>query len=63
MTPIKRIAAFRIDEDLRDAMKRLQERDGMPFSEQIRRALRPWLENKGVLVKSDRKRASTRQRP
>ena len=42
-------------------MKRLQERDGIPASEQIRRALRPWLEQKGVL-KAERKRAETRKR-
>jgi hypothetical protein len=32
-----------------EAMRRLQERDGMPLSEQIRWALRPWLELKGVI--------------
>jgi hypothetical protein len=43
-------------------MRRLQERDGISFSEQMRRALRPWLESKGVLEKAERKRASTRKR-
>jgi hypothetical protein len=32
-------------------------------TEQIRRALRPWLELKGVIKKADRKRAGTRKRP
>jgi hypothetical protein len=45
-----------------EAMQRLQERDGIPWSEQIRRALRPWLEAKGVM-KAERKRAATRKRP
>ena len=34
-------------------MQRLQERDGIPDSEQIRRALRPWLESRDVLVPKD----------
>jgi len=61
MTPVRRVATFRVDNDLFAAMQRLQERDGMPLSEQIRRALRPWLESKGVM-KSERKRAGTRKR-
>ena len=62
MTPVRRVATFRIDDDLMEGMQRLQGRDGIPLSEQIRRALRPWLEAKGVL-KSERKRAVTRKRP
>jgi metal-responsive CopG/Arc/MetJ family transcriptional regulator len=62
MTPIRKVATFRIDDDLLEAMDALRERDGMPLSEQIRRALRPWLEQKGVLQKSERKRAVTRKR-
>jgi uncharacterized protein (DUF4415 family) len=62
MTPAKRLAAFRIDDDIMEAMRKLQERDGISFSEQMRRALRPWLESKGV-IKAERKRASTRRRP
>jgi hypothetical protein len=61
MTPVRQVATFRIDEDLLEAMRRLQERDGIPLSEQIRRALRPWLESKGV-IKMERKRASVRSR-
>jgi hypothetical protein len=33
------------------------------FSEQIRRALRPWLELSGVIKKVDRKRSGLRKRP
>jgi len=49
-------------EDILEAMRRLQERDGILPSEQIRRALRPWLEAKGVM-KAERKRVDTRRRP
>ena len=60
-TPNK-ILMFRPDNDTFDAMALLRERDGVPFSQQIRRALRAWLESKGV-TKSERKRAATRKRP
>lgn len=54
MTPdAKQLTALRLDAELLDAMKRLQERDGISLSEQIRRALRPWLESKGVLKKAN----------
>lgn len=45
----KQITAFRLDVEALEAMRRLRRRDGISFSEQARRALRPWLESKGVL--------------
>jgi hypothetical protein len=45
----KQLTAFRVDAELVEAMRRLQVRDGISFSEQMRRALRPWLEAKDVL--------------
>jgi hypothetical protein len=59
--PIERVTTFRVPDDLLEAMQALKARDGTPFSEQIRRALRPWLEAKGV-IKMERKRAVTRRR-
>jgi hypothetical protein len=58
------LRAFRIDEDLAAAMDRVHEQYGTPYSEQIRRALRAWLEQVGALprTKTDRPRASTRKR-
>jgi hypothetical protein len=53
--------AFRIDPDILDGLREVKERDGVPISEQVRRALTAWLESKGV-NKTDRKRASTRKR-
>ncbi len=61
MTPSRKVTTFRIDEDLLEAMQQLQARDGIPYSEQIRRALRPWLEEKGV-IKAERKRPASRKR-
>lgn len=60
MTP-KRLYNFRIDPDLDEGLKAVKQRDGIGESEQIRRALREWLEKKGVM-KADRKRVSARKR-
>ena len=51
----------RIDDDLSDAMEALREKHGTPISEQVRRALRVWLESQGVM-KAERQRAGTRKR-
>lgn len=50
MSPRDKILTFRPDEQVFAAMENLRERDGVPFSEQIRRALRFWLTEKGELV-------------
>jgi hypothetical protein len=62
MTAVDRVLTFRVEDDVLAGMERLKERDGIPYSEQIRRALRFWLASKGVM-KSERKRATTRKRP
>lgn len=62
MAPKTKVATFRPDADIFEAMQALRERDGVPFSEQIRRALRMWLESKRAM-KTERKRAVTRKRP
>ena len=43
---------FRLDDDVAEAMEALKERDGIPFNAQANRALREWLEQKGVLKKT-----------
>lgn len=60
-----RAATFRLPDELLDGMKEVQERDGIPQSEQVRRALRAWLEERGIVApekKTARKRAATRKR-
>jgi hypothetical protein len=42
-------STFRLDEDIKAAMERYFHDVGVPPSEQVRRALRAWLEEKGVL--------------
>ncbi len=62
-----RLASFRLDEDLLDGLKAVTVRDGIPQTEQVRRALRAWLQERGALgpapqTKTARKRAATRKR-
>ncbi len=61
MTP-KKLTNFRIDSELLEAMEGIRQRDGVPVSEQVRRAIQDWLKKRGVSVEADRKRASTRKR-
>lgn len=61
MTPLRQ-TAFRIESDLLDALQEIKRRDGVPVSEQVRRALQAWVESKGVR-RAERKRAVTRKRP
>ena len=50
-----------LDDDLLEGLDAVYKRDGAQPSEQVRRAVREWLEHKGVL-KADRKRATGRKR-
>jgi hypothetical protein len=59
MSP-KKLYNFLIDPDLAQGLKALKERDGVGESETIRRALRRWLEEKGVLSKPARPTRSKR---
>ena len=62
MTP-KKLAGFRIDEELLEGLQKVWERDGITTAEQVRRAVRAWLDQKGVSIgKPERKRAATRKR-
>ncbi len=63
MSP-KTAATYRIDSEILDALQAVKDRDGVPISEQVRRALMVWLESKGMPVqKTDRKRVGARKRP
>jgi hypothetical protein len=58
----KKQTAFRIDPDILRGLQVVKERDGVPLSEQVRRALRAWLEKRGVGLKAERQRGATRKR-
>ena len=51
MTPRKRYS-FWIDDEQAEGLKAVKERDGVLESEQIRRAINSWLEDKGVKVET-----------
>ena len=54
-TQPKTFMAFRADPELAKAMAKLQARDGISTSEQIRRALREWLTKKGTYTKKEKR--------
>lgn len=62
MTPVQKTFTFSISDELKAGLQTIKERDGISEAEQIRRAIGMWLDSKGVEVKADRKRASTRKR-
>jgi len=53
---VRKLTNFRIDPDLAEGLKLVKERDGIPEGEQIRRAVRIWLESKDA-IKSPRERS------
>jgi hypothetical protein len=59
----RRTSTFDLGEDFITAMDRLFDRDGISRSEQVRRALVPFLEAKGVWQKPQQKLKSERQQP
>ncbi|OFV90045.1 MAG: hypothetical protein A3H95_16805 [Acidobacteria bacterium RIFCSPLOWO2_02_FULL_64_15] len=61
MSP-KTASTYRIDDELLDALREVKERDGIPQSEQIRRAILMWVESKGVKVKAASRRARKRRK-
>ena len=59
----RKLTSFAIDSDLAAGLKLVKQRDGVSESEQIRRAIREWLQRKGVTVlKTERKRVAARKR-
>ena len=62
MSP-KETTALRLNTDLLEAMRRVKQQDGVPVTTQIEMAVREWLEKRGALQKTDRKRKPRRSRP
>ena len=59
MSP-KEMTAFRIEPEIMDGLRRVKDRDGIPFSIQVDRALRAWLEKKRVSVAKPKTVSSNR---
>ncbi len=50
MSP-KELTAFRVEADIMEGLRRVKDRDGVPLSVQVDRALRAWLAAKGITLK------------
>jgi hypothetical protein len=61
-----KLAAFRLDPSILEGLQTIKERDGIPLSVQVRRALIAWIAEHGInektIGKADRRRAQTRRR-
>jgi len=55
----RRLINFRIDPGQLAALQAIKQRDGIPLSEQVRRAIQRWIE--GRAIKADRRRVATRR--
>ncbi len=62
MSP-KELTAFRIDPEQMEGLRAIKDREDIPISAQVRRALEMWLASKGIKTKADRKRVGARKRP
>ncbi len=61
MSP-KELTAFRVAPDIMAGLRAIKERDGVPLSVQLDRALRAWLDAKGVQTKAASRRVSPRRK-
>jgi hypothetical protein len=59
---MKQTMSLRLDAELFAAMRRVKETEGVPITTQIEFAVREWLQQRGTIAKTDRKRAATRKR-
>ena len=55
-------ATFRLETEILAALEAIRERDGIPVSEQVRRALKEWIAEKGVKLRAAPRRARTRRK-
>ncbi len=55
-TPTRETLSVYVDIWQHDALKRIAERDGIPQSEQIRRALTGWIRSRGLKVPKTERR-------
>jgi len=49
VTP-KRLINFRLEDELLEGLSQVKDRDGIPLTEQVRRAVRLWLDSRGITV-------------
>ena len=61
MSP-KEMTTIRLEPELLELMRDVKAREGIPVAAQVDLAMREWLKNRGLKVKTERKRAATRKR-
>jgi hypothetical protein len=61
MSP-KELTALRLPPELLDAMRAFKEREGVPVTTQIEKAVAEWLSQRGVVVKKRTVRARKRSK-
>jgi hypothetical protein len=52
---------MRLEDELLEGLQALKDRDGVPVSEQIRRAIAAWLKMRGIKVKAAPRRRELRR--
>ena len=62
MAPDLKAVTFRLEKQLLDGLLEIKARDGIPVTEQVRRAIQAWLHERDPL-RTDRKGAVSRKRP
>ena len=63
MSPtIQKTFTFVLPEHLKEGLRALRDRDGVPEAEQIRRAIAMWLKSEGVKVGTAKRRVATRRK-
>jgi Arc/MetJ-type ribon-helix-helix transcriptional regulator len=55
----KQAMNIRIDPHLVDALEAIRDAEGIPVSEQIRRGIRLWLDQKGATASASKRKASS----
>ena len=60
--PKSTVLTLRVANDMLTHLRRIQELDGVPLSEQIRRGIGLWLKSKGVSDDTAKRRAPTRRK-
>ena len=62
MATEKKQTGFRIERDILEGLQQVKVRDGIPISEQVRRALRDWLDSRQIEQATRHPRGSARRR-
>jgi hypothetical protein len=57
----RELTAFRLPPEQLAALRAIKDRDGVPLTQQVQRALALWIKSKGIETKTARKRVAPRR--